>query len=178
MGEIMLALMAEDNDIGHGRHCVFLVHVHLVFVTKYRRAVFAKAILDDLHTILRSVCADFDAELVGFDGEHDHVHLLVNDPPKGSVSWLVNSLKGVSRRMIRQKNYPSIGTKLWGGALCSPSYFAGSCGGAPIAVIRQYIQQQTPHCQRRGHLHCPRYPSPPCRARFVAHSDQVHVRRL
>jgi len=48
--------------------------------------------------------------------------------------------------MIRKKNYPSIRKKLWGGALWAPSYFAGSCGGAPISVIRQYIeQQQTPH---------------------------------
>ncbi|NHZ62371.1 IS200/IS605 family transposase, partial [Massilia genomosp. 1] len=67
-------------------------------------------------------------------------------PPKVSVSNLVNSLKGVSSRMIRKKNYPSIRKKLWGGALWSPSCFAGSCGGAPIAVIRQYIEpQQTPH---------------------------------
>src|SRR6202163_875199 len=81
-----------------------------------------------------------------FDGEDDHVHLLVNYPPKVSVSSLVNSLKGVSSRMIRKKNYPTIRRKLWGGALWSPSYFAGSCGGAPIAIIRQYIeQQQTPH---------------------------------
>jgi putative transposase len=74
------------------------------------------------------------------------VHLLVNYPPKVAVSALVNSLKGVSSRMIRQKNYPIIRRKLWGGALWSPSYFAGSCGGAPIDVIRRYIeQQQTPH---------------------------------
>ena len=76
----------------------------------------------------------------------NHVHLLVNYPPKVSVSALVNSLKGVSSRMIRQKKYPSCAKKLWGNALWSPSYFAGSCGGAPIAVIRQYIeQQQTSH---------------------------------
>ena len=80
------------------------------------------------------------------DGEDDHVHLLVNYPPKVAVSNLVNSLKGVSSRMIRKRNYPSILKKLWGGALWSPSYFAGSCGGAPIELIRQYIeQQQTPH---------------------------------
>src|ERR1700686_2358014 len=92
------------------------------------------------------VCKDYEAELVEFDGEDDHVHLLVNYPPKVSVSSLVNSLKGVSSRMIRKKNYPTIRRKLWGGALWSPSYFAGSCGGAPIAIIRQYIeQQQTPH---------------------------------
>jgi len=122
------------------------MHVHLVFVTKYRREVFTKEILDDLRPIFASVCADFESELVEFDGEDDHVHLLVNYPPKVSVSALVNSLKGVSSRMIRQKNYPSILKKLWGGALWSPSYFAGSCGGAPIAIIRQYVEQQkTPH---------------------------------
>ena len=92
------------------------------------------------------VCTDFEAELVEFDGEDDHVHLLVNYPPKVSVSALVNSLKGVSSRMIRKNNYSSIRKKLWGGALWSPSYFAGSCGGAPIEIIRQYIEQQrTPH---------------------------------
>jgi putative transposase len=136
----------ENSEIRHGRHCVFLMHVHLVFVTKYRREVFTKVILDDLRNIFTSVCVDFESELVEFDGEDDHVHLLVNYPPKVSVSALVNSLKGVSSRMIRQKNYPNIRKKLWGAALGSPSYFAGSCGGAPIAVIRQYIeQQQTPH---------------------------------
>ncbi|APW45819.1 IS200/IS605 family transposase [Rhodoferax antarcticus] len=138
--------MRNNPDIRHGRHCVFLMHVHLVFVTKYRREVFTKEILDALHVIFAQTCLDFEAELVEFDGEDDHVHLLVNYPPKVSVSSLVNSLKGVSSRMVRQKNFPSIRKKLWGNALWSPSYFAGSCGGAPIAVIRQYIeQQQTPH---------------------------------
>ena len=122
------------------------MHVHLVFVTKYRREVFTKEILDDLKVIFAQTCLDFEAELVEFDGEDDHVHLLVNYPPKVAVSNLVNSLKGVSSRLVRKKNYPSIQKKLWGNMLWSPSYFAGSCGGAPIAVIRQYIeQQQTPH---------------------------------
>jgi putative transposase len=138
--------MRNNPDIRHGRHCVFLMHVHLVFVTKYRREVFTKEILNDLHVLFAQTCLDFEAELVEFDGEDDHVHLLVNYPPKVSVSNLVNSLKGVSSRMIRKKKYPSIQNKLWGNALWSPSYFAGSCGGAPIDVIRQYIeQQQTPH---------------------------------
>ncbi len=108
--------------------------------------MFTKEILDDLREVLRSVCTDFAAQLVEFDGEDDHVHLLVNYPPKVSVSVLVNSLKGVSSRMLRKKRYSSIAKKLWAGALWSPSYFAGSCGGAPIAVIRQYIEKQrTPH---------------------------------
>jgi len=137
--------MKKNNDIRHGRHCVFKMHVHLVFVTKYRRGVFTAEIIDDLRGIFTEVCRDFEAELVEFDGEHDHVHLLVNYPPKVAISNLVNSLKGVSSRMIRKKRYASIKSKLWGNALWSPSYFAGSCGGAPISIIRQYIeQQQTP----------------------------------
>lgn len=134
--------MGKVNDIRSGRHCVFMMHVHLVFVTKYRRGVFTKEILDDLKPIFTSVCADFEAELVEFDGEDDHVHLLVNYPPKHAVSSLVNSLKGVSSRLIRKRGYPSLQRKLWGGSLWSPSYFAGSCGGAPIAVLRQYIENQ------------------------------------
>jgi putative transposase len=134
--------MRNNTDIRHRRHCVFKLHVHLVFVTKYRRGVFTKAVLNELREIFTAVCTDFEAERVEFDGEDDHAHLLVNYPPKVAVSALVNSLKGVSSRMIRNKNYPEIKKKLWGGALWSPSYFAGSCGGAPISLIRQYIEQQ------------------------------------
>jgi putative transposase len=89
-----------------------------------------------------SICHDFGAALVEFEGGKDHVHLLVNYPPKVSVSRLVNSLKGVSSRMVRLEGYESIQKHLWGNALWSPSYFAGACGGAPLAVIRQYIEQQ------------------------------------
>ncbi|MEY8409096.1 IS200/IS605 family transposase [Parasutterella excrementihominis] len=134
--------MNKSNDIRHGRHCVFNLHIHLVFVTKYRRSVFTKAVLEDLKEIFASVCQDFEAELVEFDGEKDHVHLLINYPPKVLVSRLVNSLKGVSSRLIRKKRYACIQDKLWAGALWSPSYFAASCGGAPISIIKQYIEQQ------------------------------------
>ena len=134
--------MNNSNDIRHGRHCVFNLHIHLVFITKYRRSVFTKAVLEDLKEIFASVCQDFEAELVEFDGEKDHVHLLINYPPKVSVSRLVNSLKGVSSRLIRKKRYACIQDKLWAGALWSPSYFAASCGGAPISIIKQYIEQQ------------------------------------
>ena len=119
-----------------------MLHTHLVFVTKYRRNIFSKIILNDLKTIFESVCKDFNAELVEFDGEQDHVHLLINYPPKVSIAKLVNSLKGVSSRMLRKKNYPEIMRNLWGNMLWSPSYFAGSCGGAPLEIIKQYIQQQ------------------------------------
>ena len=103
--------------------------------------MFTKAVLDDASTIFASVCADFGAELIEMDGEDDHVHLFVNYPPKMSVSTLVNSLKGVSSRRLRQ-NHPALVHRCWKGVLWSPSYFASSCGGAPISIIRQYIEQQ------------------------------------
>ena len=75
------------------------------------------------------------------DGEDPHVHLLVKYPPKVAVSNLVNSLKGVSSRMLRQER-PDLAARYWKGALWSPSYFAASCGGAPIIILKDYIQQQ------------------------------------
>lgn len=134
--------MNLSNDLRRGRSCVFLRHVHLVFVTKYRRDVFTKPILEALQKIFQNVCKDFAAELTEFEGERDHVHLLVNYPPKISVSKLVNSLKGVSSRLVRKTGYPTIQQALWGDSLWSPSYFAGACGGAPLEIIRQYIEQQ------------------------------------
>ena len=138
--------MNENNEIRRGRNCVFKLHAHLVFVTKYRRSVFTNEILNELKLIFSNVCDDFESLLVEFNGEEDHVHLLVNYPPKVAISKLVNSLKGVSSLLIRKRNYPTIAKNLCGGALWSPSYFAGSCGGAPIDIIRQYIEQQkAPH---------------------------------
>lgn len=137
--------MTEQNDIRHGRHCVFKMHVHLVFVAKYRRRVFDGDAVQRLRAIFGKVCAGFEAHLIEMDGEDDHVHLLVEYPPKLAVSALVNSLKGVSSRLLR-KERPDIRGRYWKGVLWSPSYFASSCGGAPIGIIRQYIeQQQTPH---------------------------------
>src|SRR5882724_12891463 len=132
---VMLWAMNMSTDLRRGRTCVFLMHVHLVFVTKYRRKVFTKTILNELEVIFANVCADFEARLVECEGEGDHVHLLVEYPPKVSVSKLVNSLNGVSSRLVRKKGYPSVQNALWGGSLWSLSYFAGECGGAPLAVI-------------------------------------------
>jgi putative transposase len=120
------------------------MHAHLVFVTRYRRGVFDADAIERLKRLFTSVCCDFQAELVEVDGEHDHVHLLVQYPPKVAVSALVNSLKGVSSRLLR-KERPDIERYYWKGGLWSPSYFAASCGGAPISIVREYIeQQQTP----------------------------------
>lgn len=137
--------MSISNEIRTGRHCVFNMHVHLVFVTKYRKKIFKKAHLLAMQAIFEAICKDFDATCVEFDGEHDHVHLLVHYPPKVAISKLVNSLKGVSSRYLK-RDFPDIHKHYWKGVLWSPSYFSGSCGGAPIEVVRKYIEgQNTPN---------------------------------
>ena len=134
--------MPNNTIIRAGRHCLTNLHVHLVFVTKYQGKVLTHQHHQRLQQIFTTVANDFGAQLKECNGEHDHVHLLITYPPKTSVSKLINSLKGVSSRLLR-KEYPNIPTHknhLW-----SPSYFAASCGGAPLHIIKQYIQnQQTP----------------------------------
>ncbi|AKH63360.1 MULTISPECIES: IS200/IS605 family transposase [Photorhabdus] len=137
--------MTNETDIRRGRHCVFLMHVHWVFVTKCRRKIFALDAIEKRRGYFSSVCNDFNAERVEMDGERDYVHFLINYPPKLAISSLVNSLKDVSSRLLR-RDRPDIALRyFYTGVLWSPSYFAGSCGSAPISIIRQYIeQQQTP----------------------------------
>lgn len=134
--------MGHELDVRTGRHVVYAMHAHLVFVTKYRHRVFTDTHLTRLEEIFAEVCADFEVELVEFNGETDHVHLLVNFPPKVAVSHLVNSLKGVSSRYMRRE-FPELERHYWRAKrLWSGSYFAGSVGGAPISVLRQYIENQ------------------------------------
>ena len=130
-----------QDELRHGRHVVFRLHVHLVFVPKYRRKIFDADALDRLKNAFSTVCGAFEATLDEFNGERDHVHLLVQYPPKVSISALVNSLKGVSARRLRQDR-PDIARRYWRGGLWSASYFAASCAGAPIDVLHQYIEQQ------------------------------------
>jgi len=139
----------SNKDYRRGRSVVTALHVHLVFVTKYRRGVLSNRAMAVLRISMNGVCADFGANLVEFEGEDDHVHLLVEYPPTVQLSKLVNSLKGVSSRRLRAEKFPEVAAKLWGGHLWSPSYFAASCGGAPLSVIRTYIENQR-NADKRG----------------------------
>jgi putative transposase len=142
----MLGVVPSRNDIRTGRHCVFLLHVHLVFVTKYRRHVFQARHLDRLAEIFASVCSDFRTNLVEFNGDSEHVHLLVEYAPTLCVTRLVNSLKGVSSRLLRQE-FPELRQHYWRAQrLWSRSYFAGSVGGAPLEVLKRYIEDQQRPC--------------------------------
>lgn len=91
---------------------------------------------------MRTVCADFDTELIEFNGEDNLVHLLVNFPPKIALAKLVNSLKGMSSRRLRQEFPDLVHHYYRTNRLGSPSYFAGSVGGTPLSALRQYIEQQ------------------------------------
>ena len=133
--------MSKTNEYRAGRHCVFKLHCHLVFVTKYRYDVLEDHMFPVLKILLEKVCADFEADLVEFNGESDHAHLLINYPPKVALSKLVNSLKGVSSRRLKL-HHPEVANRYYKSALWSPGYFAASCGVAPIEIIKQYVQQQ------------------------------------
>lgn len=128
-----------------GRHSVHSLTAHLIFVCKRRGCIFNQDRLEALEEIFDKVLDDFEAELLEFNGEQDHVHLLISYPPKNSIAAMVNSLKGVSSRRLKDM-FPEI-SEFWSVAkskntLWSPSYFASSTGGAPIEVLKKYIQEQ------------------------------------
>lgn len=124
------------------RHSVTNLLIHLVCVTKYRRKIFTSESLENIEETFRSVAGKMNFDIKEFNGEKDHVHILIEYPPKLSVSKIVNSLKGASSRRYRSAGYLCPSEK----SLWSPSYFATSVGGAPLEVIKQYIEQQNrPH---------------------------------
>jgi putative transposase len=137
-----MAPARTELDVQRGRSTVYTLHAHLVFVTKYRRPVFTGDMLTSCEHLMADICVGLGGELREFNGETDHVHLLVHYPPSLAVSMLVNRLKGVSSRRLRQQYPTQIRKFLWGKHFWSPSYFAASCGGAPLTIIKQYIEQQ------------------------------------
>ncbi|MDJ0797139.1 MAG: IS200/IS605 family transposase [Calothrix sp. MO_167.B12] len=120
------------------RHSVTDLKIHLVCVTKYRRSVFTAESLDLIKKSFCEVAEKMDFQVLEFNGEDNHVHTLIEYPPKLSVSQIVNVLKGVSSRRYGQAGYQKPHKK----ALWSPSYFAVSVGGAPLEVLKQYIKNQ------------------------------------
>jgi putative transposase len=121
---------------------VYKLTVHLVFLPKYRRKVISRRVFEVLQAAWKVVCDDFGCELRETGYEDDHVHLLVAYPPKVSLSTLVNSLKGVSARRLRAERFPEVERKLWGKHFWSPSYCAVSCGGAPLEIVKRYVESQ------------------------------------
>jgi putative transposase len=123
-------------------HSVYNLNYHLVIVTKYRRKVITRAMLTDLEGIFSNVCAAWRCELVEFHGEADHVHLLISAHPNLKLSDLVNNLKTASSRRIRRMYKSHVRQFYWKPVFWHRSYCMISAGGAPLSILKQYIEQQ------------------------------------
>ena len=121
------------------RHSVTDLKIHLVCVTKYCKSVFTGESLAVIESSFKDVAQKMNFQIQEFNGESDHIHVLIEYPPKLSISAIVNALKGVSSRKYGQGGFPKPYGKE---ALWSPSYFAISVGGAPLEVLKRYIQNQ------------------------------------
>ena len=111
-------------------------------VTKHRRKAMTDAMPTRCEEITREIRQDFEADFKQFNGEEDHVHLLVHHPPKVQPSKPVNSPKDVSARLLRKEHEAHVRRHLREGHSWPGSYFTGSCGGAPLTVVQQYIENQ------------------------------------
>lgn len=123
-------------------HCVFSLTYHLVLVTKYRRKVINADMLKRLNEIFNETLEKWDCHLVEFNGEADHVHLLLSAPPNLQLSVLINNLKTVSSRLIRRDFMAIISKVYWKPVFWHRSYCIITAGGAPLDVIRKYIENQ------------------------------------
>ena len=121
-----------------GRHSTTDLKAHLICVAKCRKSVFCQEGLETIKEAMNSVADKMEFKILEFNGEGDHVHVLLEYPPKLSVSTLVKHLKGVSSRAYRKAGHPCPSKDhLW-----SPSYFSVSVAGAPLDVLKAYIQNQ------------------------------------
>jgi len=124
-------------------HSVFDIKVHIVFVTKYRREVLTDDHLKDLELIINNICDTYNTVLIEFNGEADHIHMILSIPPRIAVSNIVNVLKSVTSRMLRKK-YDIFKTVYWGSnvALWTRSYFVASVGEVSLDTLKKYIKNQ------------------------------------
>lgn len=141
------SVMTENtHDWRTSRHVVYESHAHIVLVTKYRRKVMYPRVTKLLGDTFREARGRFECELEEFETDKDHAHLLVTYPPKVRLSKLVMSLKTNGSKRAREHDWPEVMQALWGDHFWSPSYCIVSCGGAPLEIIKRYIQgQQKPN---------------------------------
>lgn len=118
---------------------VYACTYHVVWCPKYRRKVLQGGIDDRLKAIIREVATERQAEVIELEVMPDHVHLLIGCDPQFGIHRLMRLIKGRSSRLLRQE-FPSLRTRL--PTLWTNSYFVATCGGAPLALIKQYIEQQ------------------------------------
>lgn len=122
-------------------HSVFLLHYHLILVVKYRRQVFTDEISERAKEIFSYIAPSYKIELVEWNHDKDHVHILFKGQPKTEMSKFINTYKSASSRLLK-KEFPIIRQKLWKEMFWSQSFCLLSSGGAPIEVIKEYIENQ------------------------------------
>lgn len=122
-------------------HSVFLMYYHLVLVVKYRREVFDNEISDYAKEMFVKLGDKYNISLIEWNHDVDHVHILFKAHPNTELSKFINAYKSASSRLIK-KDFPSIRKKLWKEMFWSRSFCLLTTGGAPIDVIRKYIENQ------------------------------------
>lgn len=119
------------------------LNAHIVLVTKYRRKVISPELLARMGEILASVCEKWGVSILEFNGEADHVHLLMRYYPQLQLSKFVNNVKTVTSRMLRKEFMLHIKKFYWGtDAFWNSSYFVASCGGVSVDTLRKYVENQ------------------------------------
>jgi putative transposase len=131
-----------SSDLRRNNHSVSRLLVHLVFVVKYRHAVIDDATWRALSDGFNLAATRLDLVLVETNHDQNHVHLVVEYPPKIAISSIVQAPKGSSSFSARSSSHQHLSRKLWGASFWSPSFFAASCGGAPIDILKLYVQNQ------------------------------------
>ena len=121
------------------RNVYYSCKYHVVWCPKYRRKVLVEQVAERLAQIIREVCALHEAEVLSLDIQPDHVHLFVECDPQFGIHRLVRLIKGRSSRFLRQE-FPVLKRKL--PTLWTNSYLVSTVGGAPLTVIKQYIENQ------------------------------------
>lgn len=112
---------------------------HVVWCPKYRRKVLIDAVAKRLERILKTLCAEMRVDILALEIMPDHVHLLCEVDPQFGIHRLVKRLKGNTSRTLRQE-FPSLKSRL--PTLWTHSYFVSTVGGAPLSVIKQYVENQ------------------------------------
>ena len=134
--------MTQNQPLNKLYHCVYSLQYHLVLVTKYRRRVITQPILARLREIAADRCEGWGGNLVEINGEADHIHLLVSLPPNLDLSGFVNNLKTTTSRLVRKEFAADLAPIYSKPVFWSRSYCILSAGGAPLSVIRRYVEQQ------------------------------------
>ncbi len=134
--------MEKTQELKAKEHCVYALHYHLVLVTKFRRKALDADMLQRFREIAGRLCEQWGCKLTECNGEPDHVHLLIETEPKTALTKLVNNLKTVSSRLLRKEFARALARHYRKPVLWSPSYALITCGGAPLEIIQQYIENQ------------------------------------